>query len=844
VRNFFRIMAAVALAVMSIASIGGVAVAATGSIAGSVQADNLTPINGAHVVAYNWDTDMFVGEARALPDGTYSITGLPSGTYRVKADYVRYLPEYYYEGTAAPVSVTDTNATPNIDFTLTPGSSISGHVYQDDNITPINGARVVAYDNVTWEEVADGYADTNGAYSITTGTGSGSYFLRARYDGWDAEYYDNVSTQDAAIQVQVDAENDTPGKDFTLTQISYISGTVRRADGIPLGTASITAYENFTDPGNWTWAAQGHSGASGGYYYINLDEGTYKIKATAPGYIDQWWDNVTTRDAASLITVVGTTGVYPDRDFSLLTVQAVTTNPATNVATTSATLNGNLTSMGANDNVTVSFEWGTAPGSYTQTTDNQALSVTGGFSADLTTGLDPGTTYYFRAKAVGDVDPDPFYGEEKSFTASTTQPSVTTNDASNPATTSATLNGNLDSLGTAATVNVSFEWGTATGSYTQTTANQARTITGAFSADLAVGSLTPGTTYYYRAVADGDGPPVYGAEKPFTTLTTAPSVTTSAATNLATTSATLNGDLTSLGTATSVNVSFEWGLTISYGNTTTPEAKTATGTFSANLTGLTAKTTYHFRAIAVGDGSAPPGDDMTFTTSTIAPSVTTSAATNLATTTAALNGSLTALGTATSDNVSFQWGTTTSYGSETTAQSVSAIGTFSANLTGLSANTTYHFRAKAVGDGSAVYGDDMTFTTASLADTTAPEISLVNSNDITTTGATITWTTNEAATSQVEYGLTEEYGSTTTLDSTPVTSHSVDLTGLKAGKTYHYRVISKDAANNQAVSGDDTFTTAARSGGMPTWAWVIIGLGAVGVVGAAAYFISRRLAQG
>jgi phosphodiesterase/alkaline phosphatase D-like protein len=206
-----------------------------------------------------------------------------------------------------------------------------------------------------------------------------------------------------------------------------------------------------------------------------------------------------------------------------------------------------------------------------------------------------------------------------------------------------------------------------------------------------------------------------------------------------------------------------------------------------------------------------------------------------------LNGNLGSLGTATSVTVSFQWGITTSYGSETSAQSVSAIGAFSANLTGLTANTAYHFRTKAVGHGAAVYGTDMTFSTA---DTIGPAISLVNASEITTSGATVTWTTNEAATSQVEYGLTEEYGSVSPLDASLVNSHSVDLTGLKAGKTYHYRAISKDAANNQAVSADATFKTAASSGGMPVWAWVLIGLAAVGVAGAAAYFIRGRLAQG
>jgi hypothetical protein len=59
----------------------------------------------------------------------------------------------------------------------------------------------------------------------------------------------------------------------------------------------------------------------------------------------------------------------------------------------------------------------------------------------------------------------------------------------------------------------------------------------------------------------------------------------------------------------------------------------------------------------------------------------------------------------------------------------------------------------------------------------------------------------------VEYGLTTSYGSTTTLKEDLVTSHSVSLSDLDAGTTYHYRVKSKDASENAATSGDYTFTT-------------------------------------
>src|SRR5207247_4823649 len=75
--------------------------------------------------------------------------------------------------------------------------------------------------------------------------------------------------------------------------------------------------------------------------------------------------------------------------------------------------------------------------------------------------------------------------------------------------------------------------------------------------------------------------------------------------------------------------------------------------------------------------------------------------------------------------------------------------------------------------------------------------------------ATISWTTDEASDSQVEYGSTSGYGQVSTLASALVTSHSVGLNGLSASTVYHYRVKSRDAVGNLAVSGDITFMTLA-----------------------------------
>ncbi len=74
------------------------------------------------------------------------------------------------------------------------------------------------------------------------------------------------------------------------------------------------------------------------------------------------------------------------------------------------------------------------------------------------------------------------------------------------------------------------------------------------------------------------------------------------------------------------------------------------------------------------------------------------------------------------------------------------------------------------------------------------------------TQATVTWRTDEPSSAAVDYGLTDTLGSTRTYTGVPRTNHSIVLTGLAPGETYHYRVRSADAVGNQAVSAVATFT--------------------------------------
>ena len=121
-------------------------------------------------------------------------------------------------------------------------------------------------------------------------------------------------------------------------------------------------------------------------------------------------------------------------------------------------------------------------------------------------------------------------------------------------------------------------------------------------------------------------------------------------------------------------------------------------------------------------------------------------------------------------------------------------------LSGLSPGGTYHYRVLSRdAAGNLAASPDSSFTTATGADTTPPVFSGIQAVSVTAGGATIGWVTNEAGSTQAQWGPTMAYGTSGALDSTLTTTHAVGVTGLAPGQTYHYRVLSRDAAGNLAT---------------------------------------------
>ncbi|MDD5688549.1 MAG: fibronectin type III domain-containing protein [Elusimicrobia bacterium] len=126
---------------------------------------------------------------------------------------------------------------------------------------------------------------------------------------------------------------------------------------------------------------------------------------------------------------------------------------------------------------------------------------------------------------------------------------------------------------------------------------------------------------------------------------------------------------------------------------------------------------------------------------------------------------------------------------------------------GLSPNTTYYFGIKTSDEKPNWSNLSNISSNTTTSDITPPIVNAVSVTDIMTNSAVITWTTDEPSDSQVEYGLTTSLGSTTTLNTTLVTTHSVLLGELEKGKTYYYKVFSKDTVGNLTTSAQYSFKT-------------------------------------
>jgi hypothetical protein len=239
------------------------------------------------------------------------------------------------------------------------------------------------------------------------------------------------------------------------------------------------------------------------------------------------------------------------------------------------------------------------------------------------------------------------------------------------------------------------------------------------------------------------------------------------------------------------------------------------------VSSLVPNTIYHYQLVGVNGAGLSLGSDLTFTTAVGFPTVTTLAASGVSATNATFNGTVNTGGLNTA--AYFQYGLTTSYGSNSATNNLAATNTtvpISIPSGGLSPFTTYHYRLVGLNSAAASIGEDMVFTTAisSPTVTTQPATSVTSSNAILNG----TVNPNGAATAAYfQYGLTTNYGSVSTIAGLAATNVTLAVPGFVASTVItgpagtNWTASSAPGAGWRSIasSGDGIWQVAVVSGG-------------------------------
>lgn len=387
------------------------------------------------------------------------------------------------------------------------------------------------------------------------------------------------------------------------------------------------------------------------------------------------------------------------------------------VGTTTATLNAPVTPN--SEDTTYHFEWGTTTAYGQATTETSAGAGSSARTATATlNGLAVSTPYHVRVVATNATGTT--VGPDRIFTTTAPGAPIATSEAATgvgPDT--ATLNAVVNQA-PGATTTYHFDWGT-TASYDRRIPVSEASVASDGSDHAVAQDLTglqPNTTYHFRVVAITGSQATTGDDETFTTDAVLPNATTASAGAVSGGSATLSGTVDPMNSPTTYR--FQWGETTAYGNTA-PAADTAVGSDHTPhavveaLSGLAPNTSYHFRLVASSLAGTTAGADQVFTTALVAPGAGAAAATDVSPVAATLRGTVNPHNAATTYR--FEWGTTTGYGQTTPPVDISGTPDLSdhdvaAQIGGLAAGTTYHYRVLAQSAGGVAYGPDTSFTTA------------------------------------------------------------------------------------------------------------------------------------
>ncbi|MCL5411274.1 MAG: fibronectin type III domain-containing protein [Patescibacteria group bacterium] len=558
---------------------------------------------------------------------------------------------------------------------------------------------------------------------------------------------------------------------------------------------------------------------------------TFYTSDVAYGYVDYWITDGTKKtlgevDAVSSqnphsITLTsltsGTTYNYRVRATSVTNFEGKTKTSTleenkTFTTSSNVTISNAVTVNIATSSVTVTWKTSENAGGEVDYGTTSALGSIGSESSTasntdhsvLLTGLTPGTIYYYRVKSGNSSYPET-NSSPSSFTtaslakASTTPPNISgTGPTVTALSTSVTVTWNTDKVSDSyVEYGLTASYGTNTG-LDESTLSHSVTVTG----------LTPSTTYHFRVKSkDSDGNTGTSNDSTFTTKDK------SVITEVTISDISLNSAILSWTTNVISKSNVKIGTKInSYDKEIQEESTDKTLNHVARIKDLAEGTKYFLRIVGTdGDGNNITSDDYPF--STISKPIITNVKVK-----------------GTDDHsVTITWQTnvpsdaTISYGKtqdklDTDKGKSDQVTSHEIKLTNLDDNTKYYYLVKSrdkfgnLGEGEVKEVTTSTDTTPPAISEVKSEASLVGSGETSRIQIIVSWSTDEPATSQVDYdegiGLGNSiYSNHTTQDSTLNQSHIVIISGLKPSTTYHFRVVSKDKIGNQSQSTEYTVLT-------------------------------------
>jgi len=795
-------------------------------------------------VAYGTSSSPTVGGTRTTGDSpdnfTSSITGLTAGTvYFVRAYAQSTAGTGYgnevsfttacFSATASGLRVTATNDT---NFTAAWDALAGADGYRIDVSTTVtfisqSGVQTVAAQGFegsgtdTW-----GYTQQVATIStITTTSRTGTTSLRIESSG-EARFgnYSLSGFSGATVTVAYAALGVDSGEDL-FVEFSYDSGStwsdsVKLVDGF--GNATIGYNQtNALDP---TTLANPYNHSvtatqvmirvravgldAGEFYYVD------DIRLTASAAVDSYIAGYSNRtvSAATSVSVTGLTenvtyyfrvrGTGGTCTSGNSTTSSVTTViAAANPPTVSSATNIQSTSFFANWNAAATadgYELDVATdAAFTSFVSGYNDRSVGNVTTFAVTNLSPITTYYYRLRSLRSTTPS---GNSSTQTVTTAvgAPTVGSPTSASIFTNSATLGGTVTATNGGAVIEYGVYWSTTSGFGAP---NGSRVVDEGFMSAEGVftvvpGSLPAGSVVYYQAFARNSGGTGYTAQASFTTMVAA--ATAQAANNLTPSSFSANWAAANGATNYLLDVATDTGFTsllpgynnLSVGNVTT-----------YSVTGLDVHTLYYYRVRAQSTHNISVNSaTITVETSSVEPTVITTSASGTGYTTATVSGNVTSDGGEVVTNRGIAYRTTAgvTVDNGTVITTNGTTGTFTINLTGLAAGTTYRVKAFAQNLNGTAYGSELTFTTtsasapsvttltASATSASAGEASgtVTSENGASVTNRGVVWGTN--ATPLVSDGRTDLGAGATSFTGT--------ITGLIASQTYYARAFAQNSA--------------------------------------------------